>query len=472
MAAPKFALHGHFYQPERVIPEINKIPDDESAKARSNGTYSNWNEVINAECYRPNAELKNFEHISFDVYRTIFDWIKVEDIKTYDAIIAQAQAVKEREGISNLFASPFDHVILPLLKPSDAETEIYWGITDFLHRFGFRPDGFWLPETAVSAPVLKMLIDNGMKLTILAPWQAKTNINTNDLYTVCFADNTHIAIAFYHKDLSGALSFDNGAMSDANHFADSYMNPLAGQKMVLGATDGERYGHHLSGGGQFLHYFFVDALSSHGFEPTTITKYFKDNPPQENAEIHDMSSWSCLHGGLQRWKGDCDCNVDYDRNSRISGEWKYILYSSLKRLSEDLDIFYDAKLQPLLHDSTLAIKLYIHVILGEISPAEFLADHQVRPLTADEERIVLTLLTMQKYKLAAFTSCGFFFADIDRPEPRINIHNAKKAISLVAEIDGKAATLIESQLLEALSVIKSNFSGLTGKDVYYEYEKK
>jgi hypothetical protein len=78
---------------------------------------------------------------------------------------------------------------------------------------------------------------------------------------------------------------------------------------------------------------------------------------------------------------------------------------------------------------------------------------------------------MQIYRLASFTSCGWFFADVDRPEPRIVISNAKKALSFLGEISEVEHMLrLEKQFMEDLILAKSNRSALTGKDIYLEYE--
>ena len=64
-------------------------------------------------------------------------------------------------------------MILPLASRRDKDTQVKWGIADFVHRFQRRPEGMWLPETAVNMETLEVLAENGISYTILAPRQAR-----------------------------------------------------------------------------------------------------------------------------------------------------------------------------------------------------------------------------------------------------------------------------------------------------------
>ena len=70
-------------------------------------------------------------------------------------------------------AQGYNHMILPLANRRDKETQVKWGIRDFESRFGRKPEGMWLPETAVDTETLEVLAENGITFTILAPRQAK-----------------------------------------------------------------------------------------------------------------------------------------------------------------------------------------------------------------------------------------------------------------------------------------------------------
>lgn len=123
MADHAFCIHGHFYQPPREDPLTREIPEEPGAKP-----YRNWNERIYAQCYKPNAELGNFEHISFDLGPTLADWMAEEYPETLAMIIEQAKRNVARYGVGNAMAQAYNHTILPLSPRHDKETQVRWGI--------------------------------------------------------------------------------------------------------------------------------------------------------------------------------------------------------------------------------------------------------------------------------------------------------------------------------------------------------
>ena len=77
-------IHGHFYQPPRENPWIEKIELQDSAYP-----YHDWNERITAECYAPNtasrlidgqgrilAIVNNYSKISFNFGPTLLAWMR------------------------------------------------------------------------------------------------------------------------------------------------------------------------------------------------------------------------------------------------------------------------------------------------------------------------------------------------------------------------------------------------------------
>ena len=176
-------IHGHFYQPPRENPWTGVIDDQPSAQP-----FSNWNERVYYECYRPNAfarvfDLKsnrienitnNYEFLSFNMGPTLFSWMEVYHPGTYQKILlADQESQKHNNGHGNAIAQGYNHAILPLCNDADRVTQVKWGIADFKYRFVRDPESLWCPETACDDATLSVLIDEGLKYVILSPIQAQ-----------------------------------------------------------------------------------------------------------------------------------------------------------------------------------------------------------------------------------------------------------------------------------------------------------
>src|SRR3984893_2185821 len=175
-------VHGHFYQPPRENPSLEAIELQDSAYP-----YHDWNERITAECYAPNATsrildneqriiklLNNYGMMSFNFGPTLLSWLEDKAPRVYAALQeADKMSVHKFGGHGSAVAQAYNHMILPLANRRDKATQVKWGIADFAHRFKRRPEGMWMPETAVDTETLEVLAENGILYTILAPRQAK-----------------------------------------------------------------------------------------------------------------------------------------------------------------------------------------------------------------------------------------------------------------------------------------------------------
>ncbi len=160
LPARYICIHGHFYQPPRENPWLEAVETQDSA-----APYHDWNDRITAECYAPNGAsrivnghdqiiriVNNYSRISFNFGPTLLSWLEENAPRTYRMILAgDQQSVARYGGHGSALAQVYNHIIMPLANQRDRETQIRWGIADFEHRFGRKPEGMWLPETAVSA---------------------------------------------------------------------------------------------------------------------------------------------------------------------------------------------------------------------------------------------------------------------------------------------------------------------------------
>ena len=99
-------IHGHFYQPYRKNPWIEKIEMQESSLP-----YHDWNEKITAQCYSANGfahilnsqnkleeVVNNYSKISFNFGPTLLEWLKENEMKTYKRIL-QADLERDRKSV-------------------------------------------------------------------------------------------------------------------------------------------------------------------------------------------------------------------------------------------------------------------------------------------------------------------------------------------------------------------------------------
>jgi hypothetical protein len=425
------AIHGHFYQPPREDPFTGVLPRERGANP-----YRNYNEKIAAECYGPNAELGNFGRISFDLGPTLASWLERYEPETYAEIVAQERGHFEQYGHGNGMAQVYNHAIMPLATDHEKRIQVAWGIADFRHRFGHDPDGMWLAETAADSASLGVLLDHGIRYTVLAPWQAQSPgpIDSSEPYWVRLADGRRIAAFFYNGELSGRVSFDSSLTTNADLFGlqdlprqvDRERASRGESQVVLIATDGELYGHHLPYRDKFLAHLLEVSAVSRGFEVTSLGRYLAAHPPRREVILAEATSWSCHHG-VDRWRGDCDCIAE-------DGAWKWYLRQALTRLAARIDTLYEPAARKLLSDPWIAEEEYIWVKLGAVSADDFWRRH-ARSQQRGKRR-ALALLETQYYRHLMFASCAWFFEDLDRIEPRNAIGYGLRALCEAERIHG------------------------------------
>jgi hypothetical protein len=453
MTRGRLAVHAHFYQPSRLDPWTGRVPAEPSA-----APYHDWNERVHAECYRPNAERGTLRHVSWNLGPTLAAWMASEDAVAHERFVADS---------ASAIAQPYHHAILPLASAADRRTEIAWGIRDFELRFGRRPAGLWLPETAVDRATLREAARQGIAYTILAPWQAaESGVDTRRPYRVDLGADESIVVVFYDSGLSTSASFEPEATADADRFARERVAPrLQGgpdpldAPLALIATDGELYGHHQQFRDLFLQRLLVpdpDA-ADRGFDVVTLDALVAESAdePYPSMRINERTSWSCHHG-VARWGGEC---ADAD-----DGRWKAPLRAALERLAGAVDVVTAEVIGGLPGDvsADAARESWIDVVAGAVPAAAFAVDRWPGASDADRAR-VLDLLEAQRWRLAMFASDGWFWDDPVRPETRQILRAAARAVRLV---DDAAGTRLERRLVDDLATFSSPSRGLDGAAIY------
>ena len=471
-------IHGHFYQPPRENPYLEAIELQDSAYP-----YHDWNERITAECYAPNAAsrivdaenrilklLNNYARISFNFGPTLLSWLKEQAPRVYQVILDADKESGERfSGHGSALAQGYNHMILPLANRRDKVTQVKWGVRDFESRFGRRPEGMWLPETAVDTETLEVLAENGIQFTILAPRQAQrvrpknsskfedvsgARIDPARAYRADLPSKRRIDLFFYDGPISQGVAFE-GLLNDGKRFADRLLSGFSdtrqGSQLVHIATDGESYGHHHHYGEMALSFALDEIDKGDVARLTNYGEYLEKYPPKHVVEIVENSSWSCVHG-IERWRSDCGCNSG---GHPWNQQWRAPLRAALDWLRDKLAPIFESRLAAYLHDPWASRDDYIGVILDRSreSRQAFFADHAIRPLEANEQVMVLKLLEMQRHALLMYTSCGWFFDELSGLETVQVIHYAARALQLAEECSGES---LQPEFLQHLALAKSN----------------
>lgn len=455
-------VHAHFYQPPREDPLTGVIPVEAGASP-----YRNWNERIHSECYRSNVELGNFSKISFNVGPTLFSWLELFHPDTAREIIVQDRGNLDSFGVGNAIAQAYNHTILPMASYHDKVTQVVWGIREFEHRFGHKPPGMWLPETAVDIETLSVLASQGIEFTILAPWQVRPeHPDVTHPYSVNLPDGQKITVFLYHAGLSGGISFNPALTVDADHFANHELKQQfnlgredhAEPQLILLASDGELYGHHQPLRDHFLRHLVNGASSLAGLTSTFPALWLKNYPPKHAISVQEDTSWSCHHG-VSRWNVGCGCTSG-------DSSWKQRLRGAFDHLSRDLDQLYLRFVSPHVPDPWELRNRYIDVMLGLMTVDELIPQMAGRRLAAETITPIHLLLEAQRERQRMYTSCGFFFEDFDRIEPINNLAYAAQAVRLVRLATG--VDLVPTLMAELHQVI-SQRTGLRADVVFLRH---
>ncbi len=460
MTINAFCVHAHFYQPPREDPLTGKIPKEEGAYP-----YNNWNERIHNQCYKPNAELGNFARISFNLGPTMLRWMASYDPEILDSIVRQERAIYKISGAPNGMAQAYNHTILPLATRREKHTQILWGMKEFETRFGHAAEGIWLPEAAVDMETLRVAEECGVKYVILAPWQcAETNKDLDQPGWVELGGGKRIAVFFYNQVLSTRVSFDPGATRNADEFLVNAVLPeLASDslnkknKYVIIASDGELYGHHQRFRDEFLARLTTNAFKGKPVKLITPAIWLRQYPPEQNFKIVDRSSWSCHHG-VTRWSGDCGCTPN--------SHWKAPLREALDCVARIVDQCYENALEKCGLDPYKILDDYVEVLVGQVSHSDFIKEKLPSNRTVDACHTADLMIKAQYERQRMYTSCGWFFDDFDRIEPRNNVKYAAQSIWLTRQIFPDLK--IEPLLME-FNIVVSLRSGLTAGRVFQDH---
>lgn len=466
-------VHAHFYQPPRENPWTEEVAREPSA-----APFHDWNQRVTAEAYRPNGWARvlddagrvvdivnNYRLLSFDVGPTLLAWLARHEPAVHHQMVGADTAT------GGAMAQAFGHTILPLATERDARTQVRWGLADFLHRYGRPAQGMWLPEAAVNESVLAVLVEEGVRFTVLAAHQAARtrplgdpaaawtevagDLDTSRSWRWSHPDGSgrSLDIAFYDGGLSHLLAFGVGGLS-SDDFLDR-VTDLRADGLIVVAADGETFGHHHRWGERLLAHALAVAAPARGLAVGGLADHLDGAEPAGQVQVAE-SSWSCAHG-VGRWREDCGCSTGGEPG--WNQRWRAPLRRALDLLQERVDEVFERRGAAVLVDAWAARDAYLPVVLGAVRPERFAEDH----VTGDPVD-AFTLLEAQRAAMAMYTSCGWFFHDLAGLETVQVLRYAARAMDLLADL-GEDPGL--DAFLAVLATAESNVAAEgTGADVW------
>ena len=285
-------------------------------------------------------------------------------------------------GHGNAIAQVYNHIIMPLANQRDKLTQIRWGIRDFEHRFGRKPEGMWLAETAVDRDTLLLMAEEGIKFTILSPYQAARwrflkgdtqwrdapggTIPNGRAYRYSCGGGKYIHIFFYDPALARGVAFDR-LLEHSSRLLEqidrtwSLRDPFNGEPWLVNvATDGESYGHHFKFGDMALAAAFEELERDPSAEIVNYGWFLSSFPVVAEVEIFERTAWSCAHG-LGRWSDDCGCHLGGEPG--WTQKWRAPLRKALEYVRDSLAVHFETQMAKLCADPWAARDEYIDLIL-------------------------------------------------------------------------------------------------------------
>ena len=251
--------------------------------------YHDWNERITAECYAPNANARDPRRR--EPHRRDRQQLRVDELQLRPdaAVLARGEGARglsrrssrptresrrRFDGHGSALAQAYNHMILPLASAArPAHAGRLGNRATSSTGSGARPEGMWLPETAVDVATLEALAAEGIAFTILAPHQARrvrrdrrrrldgrraTRPWIRRCRTASRCRRARRSRSSSTTGRSPAPSPSSGCSSAGERFAERLAGAFADgagrPQLVHIATDGETYGHHHRHGDMALAY--------------------------------------------------------------------------------------------------------------------------------------------------------------------------------------------------------------------------
>jgi len=252
-------------------------------------------------CYKPFFELlSSYPEVSMTIHLSgsLLDYLeeKHPDIIDFVKILAS-------RGQIELMGGPYYEPILTAIPENDAIGQLNMMSEYIKSRFGFRPNGAWIPERVWEPRVAKLLAQSGIRYcTLDDTLLMKANVAREDIggYVTTGSPARKIAVFPCDKKLRYLMPFKMPQKTIG------YLKSIASKKedfLLLYADDAEKFGewsgtHDLVYRREWLKNFF-DMLTANSdwIELVKLSDYLKSHGPVASLKIpegayDEMTSWA------------------------------------------------------------------------------------------------------------------------------------------------------------------------------------
>lgn len=282
------------------------------------------------------------QHLAYQSYLLMKNVFLVHKKLRYDP--------ERYKGQIELTTSPYSHPIIPLIYdsdiakecmpgkklpdrfnyPGDASYQVIKGIKTFKNVFGFKPNGMWPPEGAISQDSLKVFVNVKISWIATDMQILENSIHRKGAHLTPYRlnlDKKNIAIFFRDTDLSDNIGFKYQSW-DGEEAADdfvkrvlSYADPME-EKVVSIILDGENaweWYRRDFGAREFFNALFrklEKLFQSRQIVTVTPSEYLNGNPrrniPKHSIEnlphLKNLRAGSWIHADFHKWIGNEEKN--------------------------------------------------------------------------------------------------------------------------------------------------------------------
>jgi hypothetical protein len=174
---------------------------------------------------------------------------------------------------------------------------------------------------------------------------------------------------------------------------------------------------------------------------------------RQEVRLVSPSAWSCAHG-VERWRSNCGCRLDGHKPPMQ--QWRGPLRGALEQLASRLHDVYEREGASLFTRDPWDVRDAYGDVVGQDGEAlEQFAQSVMRAGAGDDEvQRARELLELQRATLRLFTSCAWFFDEVDRIEVRQVLRYAARALELSGAAPG-----LTPDFMQALSSATNGHAG-------------